>query len=103
MKDPRGGSIASDAFLVIVQNVDGTPQAPVIEQQFVCLQSTGDFCQSGDMNMNGSMDLEDAQMFVDVLMGVDEAPTHVAIADVNHDGVADGRDVAPMVELLMSN
>jgi hypothetical protein len=45
LKDPRGGSIAPDAFLEIVRLSDGTALVPNTEKQFLCLQKTGNFCK----------------------------------------------------------
>ena len=45
MKDPRAGSIARDAYLLIVLKGDGSPLVPEIRRQFNCLQLTGDFCK----------------------------------------------------------
>src|SRR6516225_582191 len=46
MQDPRGGSIAKDAFLDVVRRSDGTPVDPEVVTQFNCLQQTGAFCPS---------------------------------------------------------
>src|SRR5215471_12595009 len=46
MQDPRGGSIAKDAFLDFVKRPDGTPVDPEVVTQFNCLQQTGNFCPS---------------------------------------------------------
>jgi hypothetical protein len=44
LKDPRGGSIAKDAFLETVHKSDGTELVPDLQAQFNCLQQTGNFC-----------------------------------------------------------
>jgi hypothetical protein len=38
--------------------------------------------------------------FVNVVLGLDTAPLHVARSDVNADGAADGRDVRGFVEIV---
>jgi len=45
LKDPRAGSIAPDAFLETVHNLDGTPLVQNLVDQFNCLQTTGKFCK----------------------------------------------------------
>lgn len=50
IKDPRGGAITPDAFLLLVRTTqpDGTPGAPLVPdllEQFLCLQETGDWCE----------------------------------------------------------
>jgi hypothetical protein len=46
MQDPRGGSIAKDAFLDFVKRSNGTPVDPEVVIQFVSLQQTGNFSPS---------------------------------------------------------
>lgn len=56
----------------------------------------------GDLNGNGSVGLEDLELFVKVLLGQDPGPgIDSDQADVNCDGLTDGRDIQPFVELLL--
>ncbi len=52
----------------------------------------------GDVNGDGFVSTADAPAFIDVLLG--DNPAGTAAADLNCDGLADGRDVQPFVELL---
>lgn len=56
---------------------------------------------SGDINGDGVVDLVDRDLFVAVLIGLDNDPDHVTAADVNGDGWADGNDSQPFVALLL--
>lgn len=55
----------------------------------------------GDVNNDAAITFADVQPFVNVLIGVDTDPGRVARSDVNCDGVADGRDIAGMTDLLV--
>lgn len=53
LKDPRSGGIpedepGADVFLVNVEEEDGSEQSPEIQENFDCLQETGEWCGSGD-------------------------------------------------------
>ncbi len=54
----------------------------------------------GDINGDGLVDQADRLLFVDVLLGVDSDPDHVAAADLNLDGAANGADVPAFVKAL---
>lgn len=56
----------------------------------------------GDVNCDGIVDFADGQAIVDVLLEVDLAVCHVEAADLDGSGAADGRDIQPMIELLLS-
>jgi len=56
---------------------------------------------SADIDGDGVADLEDVTVFVNVLLGLDVDPDHVAASDVNLCGAADGLDVQPFVGLLV--
>ncbi|HEV2147990.1 MAG TPA: hypothetical protein VGR37_11360, partial [Longimicrobiaceae bacterium] len=43
-EDPTQGAITSDAFLVLVPRDDGTPVSQEHQDNFGCLQGSGDFC-----------------------------------------------------------
>jgi hypothetical protein len=55
----------------------------------------------GDMNLDGTVNLDDVDAFVSVLTGEDTDPSHAAIADIDDSGLADGLDVTPFVGLLL--
>jgi hypothetical protein len=42
--DPRQGAIAPDAFLLLANRVGGADVTPAYRSNFICLQSTGNFC-----------------------------------------------------------
>ncbi len=54
----------------------------------------------GDIDGDGDADATDVALFVDVLLGLDAAPSHVAAADINQSGAPDGDDVQPFVTAL---
>lgn len=56
----------------------------------------------GDVNGDLSVDLADVAPAVDVLLGLDTEPGHVAAVDANCDGLADGADIQPFVDYLLS-
>lgn len=53
-----------------------------------------------DFDRDGDVGMEELQTFVAVLLGEDGDPTHVAAADMNGDGAADGEDIAAFVACL---
>lgn len=55
----------------------------------------------GDVDGEGGVNAEDADDFVNVLLGQDADPIHVAGADVNLSGAADGLDIQPFVNRLL--
>ena len=55
---------------------------------------------SPDMDNDSDVDLDDLPIFVSVLLGLDTTPVRVARADVNCDGLVDGRDVQPFTDIL---
>jgi hypothetical protein len=84
IEDPRGGSIAPDAFLEVVRNPDGTVPAAEHEnlQTFNCLQATGDFCRTfclADANQDGHLNVADFGVFLNLFAA--ESP----LADANLD------------------
>jgi len=56
----------------------------------------------GDVNCDGLVNLADGQTIVDVLLELDLTVCHVAAADLDASGSPDGRDVQPMIDLLLS-
>lgn len=55
----------------------------------------------GDVNNDSVINFADVQPFVNVLIGIDTDAGRVARSDVNCDGVANGRDIAGMADLLI--
>jgi probable HAF family extracellular repeat protein len=51
----------------------------------------------GDIDGDGDVDETDRAYFVEVLLGQESNPSFVARCDLNDDGVADGRDIAPFL------
>jgi hypothetical protein len=58
---------------------------------------------AGDVNCDGSIDLNDGQSMVDVLLGVDFNECHQIAADLDGDGISDARDIHPLVTLLIGS
>lgn len=56
----------------------------------------------GDLDGNGSIDMDDVELFVTVLLGSDTDPIHMERADCDNSGVADGGDVEPFIGFLVS-
>jgi len=57
---------------------------------------------AGDFDCNGTIDASDINTFIAVLLGLDTNPRHIARADIDHNGLANGRDVGPFVDLIIS-
>lgn len=55
----------------------------------------------GDLNGNGLVGPEDIPLFVDVLVGVDSNPNHIAASDLDGSGLADGNDIPPFTTALL--
>lgn len=60
---------------------------------------TGGQCQSGDFSTNGLIDIPDIAPFADALVG---PPPASCIADMNNDGVPDGRDIQLFIAALFA-
>lgn len=56
----------------------------------------------GDLDGDSDVDQDDLAIFVRVLVGLDTDPTHAGRADLNGDQRADGGDIRPMVDALLS-
>jgi hypothetical protein len=54
-----------------------------------------------DLDGDGDVDPDDVDTFVNVLLGQDTDPHHVAASDINQSGAADGQDIQPFVNLLL--
>jgi len=58
---------------------------------------------AGDMNLDGHVDGDDVQRFIEVLADPDEASfVERVLADFNQDGLMDGQDVAAFVDRLVN-
>lgn len=55
----------------------------------------------GDVDGNGSAELADLPLFINVLLGLDTDPMHVAASDTNCDGTVDGLDIQGEVAILL--
>lgn len=101
IQDPRNGAIAPDAHLDVTESSD----ADAFRHLFQCLQVTGDDACSlpvrGDLNSDGRITAADASLLAQILMGTNTGtPTMRYAADVNADGVLDGRDIQAFVQGL---
>lgn len=56
----------------------------------------------GDIDDDGDVDEFDTVLFVQVLLGLDTVPDHVAAADINGNGSADGDDIRSFIAILAS-
>lgn len=54
-----------------------------------------------DVNGDGSTDVDDVQLFVAVLLGLDDDPYRVQVSDVNADGTPDGGDIQPFTLIVL--
>ena len=53
------------------------------------------------MDGDGDLDLNDVTDFVNVLLGLDTDPVHLAAADLNGDHAADGLDIQMFVDAML--
>jgi len=56
---------------------------------------------SGDIDNDADVDHADANLLVDVLLGLDNDPQHTARADVNCDAATNGVDIDPFVQAFL--
>jgi hypothetical protein len=56
---------------------------------------------AGDVNLDGDIDADDIPVAVNVLLGLDTDPDHLAAADMNCDGMVDGCDIQPLVNAIL--
>lgn len=57
--------------------------------------------RTGDVNGSGAADATDVIDFVNVLLGLNVNPGHVARSDINQSGAANGDDIAPFVDAFL--
>ena len=55
----------------------------------------------GDFDGDDDVDFDDMATFIEVLLGIDTNPSHVAIADVDGSGTPDGNDIQVFVGLML--
>jgi len=67
----------------------------------VTLRGSPPFGLMGDINLDGLIDFDDLQSFVDVLLNVDLDESRRLRSDLNCDGRANGGDISVMVLLLL--
>lgn len=76
-----------------------TVDSPVIQVSASCVTACSP--EVGDVNQDGQITEADVAAAVDVLLGLDLTPSHVAATDANCDGVADGDDIQPFLEFVL--
>jgi hypothetical protein len=87
---------------VINLNIPGPPATPGIEVDFDDVRLVTGCLTTGDLDDDNDVDLIDADIFVNVLIGVDTDLEHVDLADMNCSETADGDDVSPFAEALLN-
>ncbi|MFH1419481.1 MAG: carbohydrate binding domain-containing protein [Planctomycetota bacterium] len=55
---------------------------------------------NGDCSGDWEVDTDDVACFIDVLLGLDTAPRHIAAADMDDNGDADGNDIQDFTDVL---
>ncbi len=82
-------------------NTPGTPMSPGIEVDFDDVRLTTGCSANGDLDADDDVDGEDAAILAAVLVGADNDPAHVLLADVDCSNALDGEDIARMVALIL--
>lgn len=74
---------------------------PVIGYAIDAISFTRLICPEGDMNGDCQIDVSDVEPFVNALVGVNTDCAHVAAADLDESGAADGQDIGPFVDAIL--
>lgn len=85
------------------------PPAPGVDSEFLVegvpiatyLRDSILFARVGDLNLDGLLDLVDVAIMADVLVGIDTDQGRRQRADVNCDGITNGLDIQPFVDLFL--
>lgn len=93
---PAGSYFLRAASQAVIDN-----QIPPDRSGEAVYDVTAALAMPGDVNLDGAMDLADADALAAVLVGAPIEPLHEFGADVNGDGSADGQDVQAFVDVLL--
>ncbi len=106
------GSVPNEICLALgaYQTNDGGALVPALQvpasvngngnvdaSEYVCVPTR----RKGDVNADWRIDLDDAPLFVNVLLGSDTAAARIWAADMTNNGSADGEDIALFVQAIM--
>ncbi|QDV91885.1 hypothetical protein RAS2_29930 [Phycisphaerae bacterium RAS2] len=87
--------------LINLNQID-TPMDPGIEVDFDDIRLLRGCPAIGDLDDSGDADLPDVPLFVDVLLGLDTDPQHIAQSDLNCSQTTDGSDIALFIQALLN-
>lgn len=59
--------------------------------------------KKGDVNGDGTVDVSDANIVINIILGSDEAAKYNGRADVNGDGAVDVADVNDIITIMLNN
>ncbi|HRW52915.1 MAG TPA: hypothetical protein P5081_08510 [Phycisphaerae bacterium] len=95
-----GGAVATDGLNVLsgmaITDLN-EPQLPA-----VYVHDIRDLSYTGDLNDDGVVDSDDADILVEILLGIDVDPLHVSRADANCSGDVDGLDLQAFMARLLA-
>lgn len=63
----------------------------------------GQESKKGDVNADGTVDVSDANILINIILGSDEASKYEGRADVNGDGTVDVADVNEIINLILND